>query len=294
MPGPFAGADPITGGLLQLLVSVTVTAAIGGVIALTLAALSRAFAVKRDERAARISALLPGLDCSRCGHGSCAEYARAVSRGENPGLCMPGGQRTARMIGAILGVEVHLSGPRTVAQVHCRGGRDVSRYRFAYRGLSECSALYMLYGGDKECAYSCLGLGSCIPVCPAAAIGYDDTGRVRVDRDLCISCGLCLDVCPTGVLKMIPADADVVVACNSPDPAEKVAEYCSVGCTGCRLCERHSPAGGYRVRDNLCTIDYDQRGDRRAGMNQCPTGTIIPAAGLKRLTDVITKREVHE
>ncbi len=294
MVPPYAVTDPFTGALLQLLVSVGVATLLGGLVAVVLAALSGGIALRRDERVGRLEAALPGLDCGRCGRPTCLEYARAVAGGENPGLCMPGGAVSARLIGSILGVDVRLKGPRMTAQVHCRGGRGLSRYRFEYTGLSDCTALHMLFGGDKECVHSCLGLGSCIPVCPVAAIDYDNSGRVRVASDLCISCGKCIDICPTGVLKMIPADADVVVACNSPDPAERVSAYCSVGCTGCRLCERHSPAGGYHVNRNLCSVDYEQRGDRRAGMQACPPRCIIPASDLARPMELVSKREVHE
>lgn len=294
MVPPYAASDPFTGALLQLLISVGVASLLGGIVAVMVAAMSGRISLRKDEREGRITAALPGLDCGRCGHATCSGYARAVANGGDPGLCMPGGAGSARLIGSILGVEVRPKGPRMTAQVHCRGGRDVSRYRFEYAGLSDCTALHMLYGGDKECIHSCLGLGSCVPVCPVSAIDYDATGKIRVSTDLCISCGKCIDVCPTGVLKMVPADADVIVACNSPDPAEQVSAYCSVGCTGCRLCERHSPAGGYHVSGNLCAVNYEQRGDRRSGMLACPTGSIIKATELARQMVAISKREVHE
>ncbi|HUX14201.1 MAG TPA: 4Fe-4S dicluster domain-containing protein [Spirochaetia bacterium] len=294
MSTPLFAGDPFAGALLQLLFAVCVSAALGGVTAVLIGGLSRVLSVRRDERVARLVAALPALDCGRCGYATCGDYARAVAKGEDAGRCMPGGIRSARLIGGVLGVEVRLTGSRVVAQVHCRGGRDVSHYRFTYTGLTDCTALHMLFGGDKECLQSCLGLGSCITVCPTGAIGYDTSGKVWVDRDLCISCGKCLSVCPTGVMKWVPADADLLVGCSSTDRAEQVAAYCSVGCTGCRLCERHSPAGGYHVDGNLSRLNYVQRGDRMAGAQACPTRCIIPAVTASRPEARPDKREVHE
>lgn len=37
---------------------------------------------------------------------------------------------------------------------------------------------------------------SCIPACPTGATFQDESGRVRVDRDVCIGCGLCVETCP--------------------------------------------------------------------------------------------------
>jgi ferredoxin len=58
--------------------------------------------------------------------------------------------------------------------------------------------------------------------------------------------------------------ADYIVACNSTDKGALVRKYCKVGCIACKICEKKSPEGGYKVEDNLSRIDY-RSGDRRAG-----------------------------
>jgi len=238
---------------------------------------SRFFAVKKDERIQRVEEALPGLNCGACGFAGCESYAEAIVTGEDTALdlCKPGGPDTAAELGRIMGREVEMSGEKLVAQVHCRGGKETSEYDFEYEGIEDCNAAALLYGGAKRCPYGCLGLGSCIKVCPVNAIDYDEDGLVWVDRELCISCGKCIDVCPTGVMKWIPYDADTIVACNSTDKGGVVRKYCKVGCIGCGKCTRSSPDGGFVVENFLAHIDYSKGGERDSAVEACPTKCII-------------------
>ena len=263
---------------MTVLYAFLVVGLLGGLLGVGLAFASRALAVKKDQRIEELENALPGLNCGACGYAGCAAYAEAVAEGEAPlTLCGPGGAPTAEELGRIMGVEVELSTGKQVAQVHCRGGRDVSEYTFDYHGLEDCTALYLLFGGDKVCKSSCLGLGSCIRVCPVDAIDYDDEGKVWVDRDICISCGKCIEVCPTGVMKWVPYDADYIVACNNSEPGKVVRKHCKVGCIACGICVKRSPEGGYVIENNLSRIDYSKDGDRSAAAEKCPPKCIIRA-----------------
>lgn len=262
---------------MTILYAFLVVGLLGALLGIGLGFASQRLAVRKDTRIAEIEAALPGLNCGACGFAGCASYAEAVAGGETSlTKCSPGGADVAAELGRIMGVEVDVGGPREVAQVHCRGGRDVSEYSFQYDGLQDCNALYLLYGGDKICKSSCLGLGTCIRVCPVHAIDYDNEGKVWVDRDQCISCGKCIEVCPTGVMQWVPYDADYIVACNNTDPPKLVRKYCKVGCIACKICEKKSPDGGFVVENNLSTIDYSATGDRTAAAEKCPPGCIIP------------------
>jgi len=292
--------------LLHVLLGGAAVGLLGGLLGLLLTALARITGYREDVRLAKYRAALPGYDCGACGHATCAEYARAIRDRDNPSKCVPGGQRTARLLGEALGIEVKFRGVRRVAQVHCRAPVSRSsagpenarqpepsvREKFRYVGHDDCNSAARLYGGDRSCIHGCLGLGSCARVCPVNAIGTGADGSVCVDRNLCVSCGLCLDVCPTGVLKWVPASADVIIGCNSQDSEEVVKGYCSLGCTGCRQCERKSPAGGYHVEHNLCNVDYTQKGDRRDGMEACPTACILSAGSIVPIGRIVgTSRE---
>jgi hypothetical protein len=52
-------------------------------------------------------------------------------------------------------------------------------------------------------------------------------------------------------------------------------EICSVGCTGCRECERVGGPEGFYVRESLASIDYNRGGDRSYAAGRCPMNCII-------------------
>jgi Na+-translocating ferredoxin:NAD+ oxidoreductase subunit B len=249
---------------------------LGIVFGIILAFSARIFHVEKDERSALVEQSLPGLNCGTCGYLGCAAYAAAVLGGEAAlNICLPGGEDVAKKIASVMNAEVEFSKNKMVTQVHCRGGKATSKYAFAYNGVKDCNALHALYGGDKQCKYSCLALGSCIRVCPVDAIDYDAEGLVWVDKDACIGCGKCVDICPTGVMRWIPYGADMIVACHSKDRGPVTRRYCSVGCIACKICEKESPDGGYLVADFLSVIDYTRTGERVKAAGKCPTQCII-------------------
>ncbi|MEW5814790.1 MAG: RnfABCDGE type electron transport complex subunit B [Spirochaetota bacterium] len=269
---------------------------LGAVLGIGLAIASRFFAVIKDKRIESVETALPGLNCGACGYAGCSSYAGAIiNEGASLTLCSPGGPESAAALAKIMGVEVAYSNEKKVTQVRCRGGKETSRYVFSYQGIADCNALYILYEGDKECKYACLALGSCIKVCPVDAIDYDKEGLVWVDKDLCISCGKCIQVCPTRVMKWIPYSADYMVACNSTDKGGVVRKYCSVGCIGCKICEKKSPEGGYKVENFLADIDYSAKGERAEACTACPTKSIIPVVNAESpVKELKTQREFHQ
>ncbi|WP_020612807.1 RnfABCDGE type electron transport complex subunit B [Sediminispirochaeta bajacaliforniensis] len=272
--------------LLKILYAFLVVGILGGVLGAALVVASKFFSVSKDERIQQVEDALPGANCGSCGYAGCAAYAEAIAAGEAPlTLCGPGGAEAASKIAEIMGQEVEISDRKMVAQVHCRGTKETTSYLYAYRGLKDCNAVHALFQGDKECKYGCLGLGSCMKVCPVDAISYDSGGRVVVDKDACISCGNCIEVCPTGVMQFVPYEADYIVACNSKDKGAAVRKYCSVGCIGCKICEKKSPEGGFKVEDFLSSIDYDKMGDRSEAAKGCPPKCIVRVDSLIKGVD---------
>ncbi len=268
----------------------------GGILGIGLAIAARLLAVKKDERVADIEEILPGANCGACGFPGCSGYADGiVNEDADITLCSPGGSKVLAKIAELMGKEASDPGQKMVAQVHCRGNRDTSTYTYNYEGLNDCNAMQAMYKGDKDCKYGCLAGGSCIKVCPVDAISRDEKNRIWVNKDLCISCEKCVVVCPTGVMQMIPYGSDAIVACNSLDKGGKVKKYCSVGCIGCKICEKKSPDGGFVVENFLATIDYDQKGDRTGAMKGCPAKCIISAENasleIKKIED---KQKVNE
>ncbi len=270
--------------ILNILYAFLAVGILGSLFGVGLAVASKFLEVKKDPKIIEIEEALPGSNCGACGYAGCSAYAEAIITEEDVDLtlCKPGGPETLEKIGEIMGVKVDASAEKMVAQVYCRGTKTTCTYRFNYDGVEDCNALYSLFGGDKVCPYGCLGLGSCIKVCPVDAISYTDEGWLNVDRDKCISCEKCIDVCPTGVMKMTPYSADYIVACNSTDKGAAVRKYCTVGCIGCKLCIKKSPDGGYLVEDFLASIDYKAEGDRSEAVEACPPKCIVKLLEPKR------------
>ncbi len=264
-------------GFIAIFSAFLTVSGLGILFGIGLAYASKVFAVKKDIIIDELEAALPGLNCGTCGYVGCFSYAEAIAgkTEEDLTLCAPGGEPSAVAIADLMGKEVTYDSEKEVAQVFCRGGKETSTYKFDYSGVADCNALYSLYGGDKTCLFGCLCLGSCIKVCPVDAIKYDKMGLVFVEKDKCISCEKCVDICPTGVMQMLPVTADYFVACNSTDKAGKVRKYCKVGCTGCTLCVKKSPEGGFIVENFLSRIDYSKNSERKLAVEKCPPKCII-------------------
>ena len=263
--------------LIKVLYAFLSVSGLGVIFGLGLAYASGAFAIKKNEKLEKLESALPGLNCGVCGYPGCSSYADAIANGGDEVLtkCAPGGSDVAAKLAIITGIEVDVAMEKMVAQVHCCGGKETSKYKYEYSGVNDCNAIYFLFNGDKVCSYSCLGLGSCIKVCPADTISYDSEGLVWVDKEECIGCKKCIEICPTGVMRMIPYSADYIVACNSMDKGGVVRNYCSVGCIGCKICEKKSPEGGFKVENYLAVINYKIEGERESAAGICPTHCII-------------------
>ena len=124
-------------------------------------------------------------------------------------------------------------------------------------------------GGPKICTYGCLGFGSCVKACEFDAIHVKD-GVAAVDRDKCKACGKCVAACPRHLISMVPYDNRYVVDCASRDKGKDVMGACSVGCIGCRICEKNCPADAVHVTDNLAVIDYDKCKNCGICASKCP------------------------
>ena len=264
---------------MDILNAFLIIGALGLLLGLGLAYAAKKFAVKKDEKAEDILAILPGANCGGCGFPGCSGYAAALSAGTAPnGLCPPGGAPVAAKVAKILGIEAEETPERMVAFVHCRGNHELSQLDYKYDGIEDCNAAALLFKGDNTCKYGCLHLGSCIKVCPTDAISRDEKGNIMVNPALCIGCKKCTLVCPTKVIRMIPARGSHAIACNSNDPGGKVRKICQVGCIGCKICENKFPESGCKVVNFLSEIDYANPMTQIVqAAKACPTKCIVEA-----------------
>jgi RnfABCDGE-type electron transport complex B subunit len=264
--------------MINILFAFLVVTGLGLLLGFGLAFAAKKLEVPKDSRLVSMEAVMPNANCCGCGYPGCAGYAAAVVAGEaSIGLCSPGGAALSQKMAEIMGVSVDASAEKMVAFVHCQGTAETTGKDYKYQGISDCNAAAILFAGDNSCKSGCLHLGSCIKVCPAGAISRSLDGRITVDPKLCIGCKKCTAVCPNGVIRMIPASATYVVACNNHESGAKVRKACSVGCIGCKICENKYPESGCKVVNFLSEIDYSlpqtQIVDAAAA---CPQKCIIP------------------
>jgi Na+-translocating ferredoxin:NAD+ oxidoreductase subunit B len=247
---------------------------IGLVCGAALALAARFLAVEEDPRIEQVLAILPGANCGGCALAGCADYARAIVLNDAPiNLCSAGGQEVLDQLCAFLGRTAEAR-ERQVAVVLCGGDRTQAPRAFAYNGVADCAAAQAVLGGDKVCAYGCLGYGSCARACPVGAIEIVN-GLAKVHKDLCIGCGACVKTCPRSLITMAPASRTLHVLCRSRDKGPAVKKACAVGCIGCTRCAKLTDNEAIKMDGPLAVVDYSKPLDREDLVEKCPGHCIV-------------------
>ena len=109
---------------MEILTPILVLVVIALVCAVLLTVSAVFFGVEENENIPKIRECLPGANCGACGFSGCDGYAKALAEGatDNPSLCTPGGDATAREIADIMGLTATDVVER-VAYVACNGSR---------------------------------------------------------------------------------------------------------------------------------------------------------------------------
>ena len=178
----------------------------------------------------------------------------------------------------ILGKDVVEKDP-TLAVVRCQGGCEVRPKTTEYQGPRSCAISSIIYSGETDCQYGCLGDGDCVQVCKFDAMYMDtNTGLPVVISDKCTSCGACVDACPRGIIEMRPKqkrDLKVFVGCLNEDKAGIARKACQVACIGCSKCEEVCQKDAISMANNLAYIDPIACTLCRKCVAVCPTNSII-------------------
>ena len=245
----------------------------GLVIGLLLGFAGKAFEVQTDEKEIAIREQLPGNNCGGCGYAGCDALAKAIAAGEaKADGCPVGGAAAAEAIAEIMGSQVDVV--KKVAFVKCSGTCDKAKDRFQYYGNENYKqALSSTGGGQKSCAFGCLGFGSCVKVCAFDAIHIKD-GVAVVDREKCVSCGRCITECPKHLIELVPYENKHFVSCSSNEKGKDVKAACNAGCIGCKMCEKVCEADAIHVENNLARIDYDKCTNCGKCKEKCPVKVI--------------------
>lgn len=256
--------------IITAILIISVAGAIGSVI---LVAASALFEVKEDPRAEQITELLPGANCGSCGYAGCADYAKAVAEGRaDVNCCIPGGQKTAEGIAAIMGVEAGKV-ESYKAFVTCQGSYLHTTDKYDYEGIESCAACNTLYSGRSSCRFGCLGYGDCKNVCKFDAIIVEN-GVSRINREKCTGCGACAKACPDGIIVMLPVNEQPTVMCANREKGAATRKICDKGCIGCMKCEKACPAGAVKVENNVAKIDIEKCVACHQCVEVCPVGVI--------------------
>ncbi|MEA3306240.1 MAG: RnfABCDGE type electron transport complex subunit B [Elusimicrobiota bacterium] len=244
----------MTGILIPLLILSSLTFVLG----LCILFASKKFYVKTDPKVATVIAMLPGANCGACGYPGCAQFAEALVKTRDPSkVCPIGGDELSYKLGRVLGITMESAKPMTCV-VLCNGNETTTKFLADYKGIRDCWAVKEILPSVKQCAYGCVGLGSCISACKYDALEVVD-GLIKVDPELCVGCGACIDKCPQHVLKLVvKKPRKYHVACSSKDKGGVTRKYCSNGCIACGLCVKACKFDAIKV-ENFCAIIDDEK-----------------------------------
>ena len=258
-----------------ILITTIVIVVIGIIVGAGLVFTGRKFHVEVDERETAVREALPGNNCGACGYAGCDAMAAAIAAGEAAvNGCPVGGTPVAEKIGEIMGVAAGAV-ERRIAFVRCKGTCEVTHNQGNYVGVHDCRSAALSGLNLTDCAYGCLGLGSCQTVCPQNAIRIDK-GVASVNRDRCVGCGLCVKACPRGLIELVPERSHVVVQCSNRDKGPLVRKVCSAGCIGCGICARQCEVNAISVTGNLAHVDYANCVQCGKCVAKCPAKVITP------------------
>ncbi|GAB4490777.1 MAG: RnfABCDGE type electron transport complex subunit B [Thermodesulfovibrionales bacterium] len=264
-------------------------AGLGTVFGAGLAIAAKRFAVQIDPRVEKVKDVLAHAHCGACGYAGCEQYAEAVVNNPDvsPALCIPAGAKGAEAVALITGKKAVVM-EQQFARIMCQGGAGTSRKKFKYEGVVDCRAAVLAGGGDKSCAYGCLGYGTCSRVCPFNAITMTAEGLPFVDITKCTGCRKCEQACPKKVIEVLPASRMVLVACHSKDKGGDTKKNCDVGCIACGICVKVCPFDAPSVSNSLSRIDLNKCKVCGLCVTKCPTKAIadfIPIRSKAFVTD---------
>ncbi len=260
---------------MQIVIAFAILGGLGILFGALLGFASKVFMVEKDERIDRIVSCLPGANCGGCGFAGCGNFAQAVIKNEAPySACPVCNQDQKEQIASIMGVDAaDDGGEKMCAVVLCQGASGVAEDKYIYIGVSDCNAAARLRGGQKKCAYACLGLGSCIKECKFGAISIQN-GVAVIDKEKCTACGQCVKACPKNVIKLVAKTDKPIVLCSSKEKGAGVTKVCRVGCIGCSLCVKECPVDAIVLKDNIALIDNAKCINCGRCAEKCPRGII--------------------
>lgn len=266
--------------ILSILYSTLLLVSIGTVAAIILFFVSKKFYVYENPLIEEVEDILPAANCGGCGSPGCKAFAEKLVNAEDISelFCPVGGNDVMKQVSALLGKEVAEKDP-TVAVLLCQGSCEVRPKTTIYQGPRSCAISSLVYGGETDCQYGCLGDGDCVAVCDFDAMYMnEETGLPVIITDKCTSCGACVKACPRDIIELRPRnkrDLKIFVGCLNEDKAGIAKKACSVACIGCSKCEDICPKDAVIMKGNVAYIDPLVCTLCRKCVEVCPTHSII-------------------
>ncbi len=278
-----------------VLITIISLTMLGFLAAVILYFVSQKFQVTEDPRIDAIQALLPAANCGGCGFPGCRNFAEAlVNANDLDGYnCPVGGNGVMELVAGILGKSAPVSEPM-VAVLLCNGRPEYRPYTSLYDGSYDCRLIDLLYAGETDCSYGCLGFGDCVRACSFDAIYIDAPTRLPViSYDKCLACGACIKACPRNIIELRKKTKDnrqIYVACSSHDRGAQARRACKVACIGCNKCIKLCEDEAITIDNNLAYIDADKCTLCGKCISECPAETIIEVncsvSGQKNILEV--------
>jgi len=231
------------------------------------------FFVEEDPRIGKVTGHLPGANCGGCGFAGCANYAEHIVQEISLDVTCPvADPESMAQVARILGIEAGTSQKR-VASLMCQGTSDKTTKIMDYRGISDCWAFMLVADSPKACAFSCLGLGSCVAACPFGAMEIRD-GIVHIDEKSCTGCGLCIETCPKNILHLRPVNKRITVTCHNQDKGVEAKNACLSACIACLKCQKSCEFEAITIEGFLAKIDYEKCQSCGSCIEVCPVQAI--------------------
>lgn len=260
-----------------MLIPAVILGGLGIIFGVFLTYFSIKFKTEENPVVQHLYELMPNANCGACGLAGCNAFAEALAEGKiSPEKCVMMSDENMQKICSLLGIQ---TGEREkyIARVMCSGGNNAKK-RFEYKTIKTCNAVNALFNTLLECSYGCIGMGDCIRVCPVDAISMDDNNLPSIDEEKCIGCGKCVSTCPKNIIKLVPSDKKIYIACSSHDRGPVVIKVCKTGCIGCGKCVKVCPQQAITLQDNLAVIDYAKCDNCGKCVEECPKKVIFNAS----------------
>lgn len=253
---------------------------LGGTAAVVLYFVAQKFRVSEDPRIDEVEKILPAANCGGCGFAGCRAFAEVCVKAEDLTdlYCPVGGDEVMAKVAEILGLEAMKKDPRT-AFIRCNGTCEHRPRTSSFDGAKTCAIAALVYSGETDCQWGCLGYGDCFEACDFNAIELrSELGVPLVIDDNCVACGACVEACPRDLIelrKKFPKNRKVVVACRNQDKGGVAIKACKVACIGCGKCVKECKFDAITIENNLAFIDSDKCKLCRKCPPVCPTGAIL-------------------